>query len=321
MKEISVKVCGDHWLNVDEVQFFLAQNKHEQLVINLNSEGPCLIALGIQQAIIDQGIDPKQVTIVNWPNAVNSTKFIQEPKPLLSHFFWMSQNYWPQLSNFVSGPRLAFFIGRRTVARATMMYDIHTTWPDSFLTSVMSPGVDDVWTRPPPGMVLETLDDWIALDHQFQFKQWWKHCPINSIDNHTVRDQYDIGQNTNRDLLQHYHKFGIELTAESYTFGDTFFVTEKTIRPLAAGKPMLIYGPCNFISGLQRLGFETWGDLWSEEYDNYQGATRWQSLKKTIEYIVSRTPDEWDIIWQQAQSRAVRNRIKLLTLIEKYQPI
>jgi hypothetical protein len=75
-------------------------------------------------------------------------------------------------------------------------------------------------------------------------------------------------------LRRWYSIFDIELVAETYCHGDTFFVTEKTVRPIVAGKSMMVYGPQNYLARLRDLGFQTWNHIWDETYDQLTGALR-----------------------------------------------
>ena len=140
---------------------------------------------------------------------------------------------------------------------------------------------------------------------------------ITSIDSHHVRDQYRPDCNTNLDLLQHYHKFDIEIVCESYTRGQTFFVTEKTIRPLCAGRPVLLYGPRHFLKNLRNLGFQTWGSVWDESYDNLEGPERWKAMQAVIKDLHNTQQNQ---IWQQCQSACLHNHKLVAELAQKRKP-
>ena len=109
---------------------------------------------------------------------------------------------------------------------------------------------------------------------------------IWSIDNLAVHDQYTGQLDTNANLLNFYHKFQIELVAETCCLGETFFPTEKTIRPIVGRRPVLIFGPQNFLSNLKQLGFQTYSQCWDESYDNLEGQRRWQAMLEVIQHIV-----------------------------------
>ena len=46
--------------------------------------------------------------------------------------------------------------------------------------------------------------------------------------------------------------------------------TEKTIRPLMFGTPFLLYGPTGSLQTLKTLGFETYSDIFDENYDTIE---------------------------------------------------
>ena len=117
--------------------------------------------------------------------------------------------------------------------------------------------------------------------------------------------------------MKFYNQFDIEIVGETYNRGTTFFPTEKTVRPISAQKPFVVYGPQYFLERLKDMGFRTWNNIWDESYDQYQGPTRWQAMFETIKYIVSQ---DQTIIKMQAAEVATHNRLVLTELIERYRP-
>lgn len=321
MVEIKVSVAGDHWLNPQEVKKQLEQAGSCPVVLDLGAEGPSLSALGILDALTEHcqrnNIDPTLVTLRAWSNPVEPVPFSRwEDRPIrLSHFFWMSRSYWQDIVPCQHHYRLAMFMGRRTFSRCAIMHYLDKTWSQQTLLSCMHTPHDLDWQQN-QGYNLESPLNWI-MDRP-GFNLWWKqHRPI-SLDGHSVIDQYQLNKNTNQDILQHYSKFDIELVCETYTMGNTFFPTEKTVRPIMAGRPMLIYGPCGFLKRLRDLGFQTWSQHWSEDYDQYQGPDRWGKMQKTIEYIMSLS--DWDRVYEQSSSIQLHNRRVLENLIQEYEP-
>jgi hypothetical protein len=45
-------------------------------------------------------------------------------------------------------------------------------------------------------------------------------------------------------------------------------LTEKTFKPIAMGMPFIIVGTQGSLQYLRSYGFQTFGDLWDESYDN-----------------------------------------------------
>jgi hypothetical protein len=71
--------------------------------------------------------------------------------------------------------------------------------------------------------------------------------------------------------------------ASEYT---PIFISEKTMKPLAFQHPFIVYGNCGTLSTLKKWGFETFDNIWNEDYDdiadNYQRQTAVATLLKTL---------------------------------------
>jgi len=313
MITIPVAVCGDDWVNRDQVKDLLYNSDHvEPFVLDLLAEGPSLYALGVVDVILKylyrSNRSPAEVSVTNWSNNVESIPFERRNRHLLSHFFWMSKNYQPQVINHRTTEFLfGYFVGRRTVPRCVMLQEIQQHYPQKFLLSLMNTVADFKMSG------LEPLSEWT---NPAEFNHWWHHASIPSLDNVSVRDQFR-GVNTNGSLLQWYPKFDIELVAETYTHGNTFFVTEKTVRPIVAGKSMLIFGPANYLARLRDLGFQTWHSIWDESYDTQTGPARWQLMQQVVKDLTSRNQDT---LYQQCADIVAHNQQHANILIQKYQP-
>lgn len=315
MNEITVRVCGDHWLNPQEVMNDLLSSQDSKcIVLKLGSEGASLRALGIVDMVENwcrfTNRDISTVYVTEWGNSIEPVPFTRLHTSRASHFIWMSERYQCDLRPNTHQYRYGLFIGRRTVPRTIIVYDMFHTMRDQTLFSVMNSVTNLPWEVDLGGIDLDSFDDW-SVDVE-KIKTWWKTPLIHSIDGHSISDQYNSDFNTNASLLSHYHKFDIEIVCETYTHGVTFFPTEKTIRPLLAGKPMLIYGPRGFLKNLRMMGFRTWDTLWDESYDDLQGAQRWAEMKKLVIELTNKTLDYQDI--------SLYNQRHLLELSKKYRP-
>lgn len=281
MTSIILEVCGDHWLNTQQVQQTLCALPSGPIELDLRSEGPSLTTLGVIELFQKQDIDPTRVSVTRFSNSVEELPWRRAESHDMSHFFWLSKRYWcdpiPGNGDFLFG----FFVGRKTIPRCRQIYDIYTEMNDRVLLSLMDSRTTD-FPRKSTGYNLDSWREWGDAD---LIATWFSACPVSSLDHMAVHHQYDPAFNTNKSLLSHYHRFSIEIVSETYCRGDCFFPTEKTVRPVMSQKPMLIYGPRHYLKRLKNLGFETWDHLWDEGYDDLEGLQRWQEIKKIMRSI------------------------------------
>jgi hypothetical protein len=304
MITISVRVCGDAWSNPDEVQTALAQPG--PIVLDFHGEGVSVGSIGLAGMIERSGRNPASVTIINNPNRTEMLPWVNTTDSR-NHCLDLARQYWQEpVVPAVDARPFGYFVGRRTLARCAIMYDLWTNCQDQVVFSHMQNRIPAPWITPPAGINLEQISDWLYQGEVVHFIQWYRDCPVTSIDGHAVRDHYDPNQNINQDLLMHYSKFVTELVAESYTLGDTFFPTEKTFRPIMSARPIVVYGPQNFLARLRDIGFETYHTCWDESYDELEGSARWQAIRNLLPTI-----QVTDVTW----AIAYRNRQHLQQLV------
>jgi hypothetical protein len=321
MITIPVRVCGDYWINPQEVQALLdSAGGKDSVALDLQFEGPSLTALGIIDCVAayccKYQVAATQIYIKHWPNKAETVEYNLIDANLISHFFACSKSYWATPPASTRQYTLGFFIGRRAIPRAVIMHYLYCAYGDSVLLSCLQNKDDQPWLKGNQSHNLEQIDMWLTREQQPEFTAWWATDPIASLDNHTIGDQYTPEPTTNQDLLAHYAKFDIELVAESYTRGASFFPTEKTVRPLMAAKPMLVYGPPGYLERLQLLGFETYNSVWDESYDCLEGPDRWAAMKQLIDNIMCMSSIERSHMIDAADKIAQRNRQHLANIIK-----
>jgi len=326
---IDIQVTGDHWFNrLEFVENLENADPAEIIVLNVNTEGPSLESIGVRH-IVDVWLakhnkSPETIFINNWANGAEQVPYKKLHENNFSHFFKFSQRYWPEsvIAGDTGSKLFGLFLGRRTIARNSILYFVANNWSNYFLLSVMQNRNPNPWPHHKEGAVnLEIMDEWIPPGEKNKIFDWISQCNIPSIDSRSVQDQYQIVEQSsadcNRSLLEHYYRFNIELVCESYTIGDTFFPTEKTVRPISAGKPMIVYGPKNFLARLRSLGFKTYSNYWNEDYDQLEGSARWQAIRAVIKSLIDLSDSQITELLLKAQEVAVYNRQHLAELIKK----
>lgn len=312
MITIPIQVSGDVWNNRDTVKQLLDQTPSgERILLDLFSEGPSLTRLGVIDLISRYDLD---VWITRWSNGVESVPYTRSYCNSHSHFFPMSWHYWIDEMENIAPTEFQFgvFQGRGCPSRNRILYDAVNKWPGKFLVSKMPNTHGDSWGMKLPlhASNCENATDWFEdVEHA---NAWFATNSVSSIDNHVIQDQYRVPELSSghmaQSLFRHYSKFNIELVCETYTMGDTFFPTEKTIRPIVGNKPFIVYGPRNYLNNLKKEKFQTFGSLWDESYDQYEGVKRWQAITDLINSLTELSDTEWQEIVKQAADTTRYNR-------------
>jgi len=277
--EVKILLLVEGWKNsVEVINKLYSIPPTEPVVISTESEGFSLKSLGVLQAIdqwvVDTGRSPNTVKI-DTPNQFEKINYQFLNPQTMSHFFlntFVGEYFCPPRQLAQSNKLFGLFVGRYTSDRNAIARDILATCKQNFLMSVM--------------------------DSNYRPNDWWDPdvYAVGSIDNQLVQNHYRdrsgyVGINLNFSLLQFYDQFEIELVSETFLYGQSFFPTEKTVRPIVGCRPMLINGPINFLDNLKQLGFKTFEQLWPEDYDQYEFPKRWDQIKLTINHIIEQGYD------------------------------
>jgi len=328
---ISIQVSGDCWYNQPEVEQLLANTPgNTDLMLDMKSEGPSLQRLGITDVIdawlAQHNQDPSTVTVTRWSNSAEQIRYKTHHCSIPHSHFWRMSHlyktepvyYFPHSTDHLFG----LFLGRGTIPRNVILYQTQQQWADKFLISRLKSYTPEGRRVPEPWNIrnlsgwksLELLDDWLPVDQHEQLFKWFSDTEFTSLDSRTVRDQFGDPANHgihNRSMLEHYHKFSIELVCETYTLGNTFFPTEKTVRPIMGTKPWLIHGPVGHIQHLKHLGFQSFDSIWDERYDQLEGPARWAAMQKIINTLTKLNPVSLNMLLEQAHQIALFNRQQL----------
>jgi hypothetical protein len=127
----------------------------------------------------------------------------------------------------------------------------------------------------------------------------------------TLSQYYTISSSIPIEL---YNKSKILLVVET-TMNDhnEFHLTEKTLKALLTGIPFIVAGSYKFLENLKSLGFLTYSELWSEEYDNIS------STDDRIDKVINTLTDISKMLWNQTtldkcQQIAYHNKQLLLNV-------
>jgi hypothetical protein len=149
----------------------------------------------------------------------------------------------------------------------------------------------------------------------FELTQLWQHSPASAANfakiydqlplYHADVDQYTPGAHLTDGYVAQtkriYQHFLIDIVAETFTSGNCFFVTEKTIRPMLLKKPFIVMGSQNYLEYLHQMGFRTFADFWDESYDGYSAADRYSRILALIDQLATKSTAELETMYWDMQ--------------------
>jgi hypothetical protein len=289
-----VTVTNDQMWNTVELYEYLIENKHKKIELGLNPDAACLEYVGLYK-ILDQF--KFEEVIIHTKNAIEfHPKYkicIDGPLYGLGRFvFWPESDthQWNQEKIFLC------WYARPTANRLGLAAYCDTRYPNDSHVGCQGT-IDTDFSR--SHFELDKLFRYRA-ESLIEFGNLVNKLPM--ILNHVSKwSPYD---NDVQDVVtkQLYKDIFVDIVSETFVMGDTFFPTEKTMRPLLFKKPFIMFGPRNFLIYLRQLGFKTFYEFWSEDYDSYEGGERFNMILKIIDSIASKSKTELYEMYQQMES-------------------
>ena len=100
--------------------------------------------------------------------------------------------------------------------------------------------------------------------------------------------KYDYGNELN---LQYRHIF-IDLVVEATLAGNSFYPTEKIARAILCKKPFIAMAPMFYLRYLRQMGFKTFNEFWSEDYDDLSLKDRYFAVLKLIDWMANLSAEQ-----------------------------
>ena len=331
---------GDYWVKQQEFcTAFQSVPLTHNVVIHVQFEGLSLtrarVVEAVQKIMQETGRSADSVFVYS-PNAIaNDAPWI--------NLFWRQ---WKVSDEFVRSKTYqtndsrdldtdwrpwALFVGRRTTPRLLALYDI---WQDSLLkekcllSKMIDPAPPVLQPFDQSYMYFDHLTEWMPIQNPIEkmlthkhFRNFCESMPVDSIDGCKITDQYieiasgvDRNASLTKNLIDLSGKYLFEITFETMTRGWTFTPSEKTVRTIMAEKPLVVYAPQHFLQHMQQLGFKTFGDLWDEDYDKYEGPDRYKHIMSIVKNVASMPSDQQLELYKTSRQICRFNKQHLLKL-------
>ena len=123
---------------------------------------------------------------------------------------------------------------------------------------------------------------------------------IDKTFNHGTPDTFTKVYRFDSDPVCHktYDNIAIEIVCETNITSGTFFITEKTFRPLYYGKLFLVIGSPQFEQNLKDLGFDIFDDILDKSYDNLESYMRVDAVFDSLQKYID-NPVDYNILKQR----------------------
>lgn len=279
-----------------------AKATKQDLVLDLNSEGPDFETLGLVELIGDY-----PAKVVNFRNPVQ--------KNINNIVFDIISNNWVDdtinflkdvIVNKTIGNTFGMFIGRSNVHRlylSSYLYK-HNLANQTFH---YNPNMD--FHRNNLG-----LDKLVELYGTIALPQ-----TVNLLENSPIiKDEvsYPIVKQ-HHNFYQEYNNFLIEIVCETYYTGNTFYPTEKTWRPIMLSTPFIIQGPQWHLHRLRDMGFQTFDRWWNEGYSEDPADYQPHEIIKVIDYLAKKSTQELRTMHQEMKPILQHNKKRFMELTTK----
>lgn len=288
--EFVISATSDRFWNKDAFVEFLFQNRGNALRLRMDPEAICLTRLGVYELLRYSGA--QQVEIVT-RNPLESHPVF---KICLLENTWFDHapdipselHAWNQQKLFMA------LYGRPTAGRLVLGSYLMDRYPElTHLHFSMDTDYDSLLH--------------FELDKSLQYDRS-SIARIGTLINRlpvllAARDRYTSCQGYDyRDpLTKLYQDILIDVVVESHVMGDSFFPTEKTVRPMYLKKPFIVFSNYNYLTYLRRMGFKTFQAYWDENYDGFETTNRISHIYQVIDRLAAMPLRELESMYRDMQ--------------------
>jgi hypothetical protein len=290
--------ANEYIWNMSDLTEFLIDHQGQDIEISTNQEGCCCQVIGLYD-LLDQ-FKFNRVTIYT-PNPLEKHKKYNIKLVTPWDFLNITHEIEPEFHTWNKTKIFGTLYGRPLWHRIGIVAHLLTYHSEFSLVGCLSDPTDTDRRK-----LFETNE---LFKHDLTSFQNFGNI-INQLPLHLSSvDTYTPGQLKTdgyvKQTKQVYQNFLIDVVAETFTTGDCFFVTEKTVRPMLLKKPFIIFGSRDYLCYLRQMGFKTFQtptlDFWSEDYDGYEGRERYIRILALIDELAKKSKEELQDLYQAMQ--------------------
>lgn len=269
---------SDKIWNLNEFLEFLSTNQNKNIDIKIFPEAVCLESLGVYKLLDLFSFNQVNIRTCNPFESSDKYNIVFLPNT----WFNQQQSIDPALHSWNLKKIFFCFYHRPTASRLGLSEHLFNNYYNNSLIH-FSASLDD------NNLTQFELDKLLSynINSVHGAGKIITHLPIllSPLDGYTSSEGYYYDD----PLTNFYQDIFIDVVSESHVLGNTFFPTEKTIRPMWLKKPFIIFGSRNYLDYLHQMGFRTFNDFWDETYDGYEGRDRFNRILKLIDQLAQKS--------------------------------
>ncbi len=279
-----IPYCGaSNCKNTEILACKISKYKDQHIVLDLDYEGWDIVEIGIEQIvknICDELEMPyTQIEFTSSDRLTKSTVFKHtlHKDRLINNWATYCNN--PDDIELPIANNYGLFLGRGTNERLYSFY-LHKNWQYSHLGKAsmhLDPDTVTEWGSDSTAFICEYNERWRSIK---------KILPYTDLD-HALTPADNLYESTTPILWNRIYKdVSIEIVCETNTTADTFFVTEKTFRPIAYGRLFMVIGSPEFEQNLKRMGFDIFDDIIDKSYDSESNYIRVDAVFNSLRELL-----------------------------------
>lgn len=282
MSKFTLSLANDRIWQIDRLVEFLVANQGKDIILTVNPEAHDLESSGLYNILNKFSFSSVTIETHNQLEThsdyrfsyVSVDRFFQDVKK----YDLTSTGIW----NF--SKVFGAFYGRPTANRIGIASYLHRHYSD-VAEILLAADFNSADNR-----ALYELDKLFVYDVEsiVNFANLLTTFKCRSVDYtpHGHLFNYDVG------MLNFYENIFVDIISEPNILGDTFFPTEKLVRPILMKKPFIAMASKNYLEYIRKMGFYTFSEFWDESYDGFEAADRYLKILRLIDLIGTKTVSE-----------------------------
>lgn len=269
----------------------------KDIIIILNSEGPCAYSLGLYKlldTICEKTEYPKdRISIITNNLIEKHNKYKIKIQAPFKHIADLQQEYKNVVQTKSIKKYFGNFIGHGSRVRLELASYLWKFYKEKTLQTYHCVPTEDYHRE-----FIGLEDLWFyhygteSVNRAVEFLQ---NTPVkfDTVESYPILDRKMYGiQNAYNDIF-------VDIVSSTYFTGNTFYMDEKVWRPILSKTPFMIHGPKNFIKNFKILGFETFDQWWDEGYSEDDPDYQVNLIKENIDEIAKLTIKDLKQMYKQ----------------------